>query len=346
MPSDAVPLDAERTAIASWLRAGGLDCDEVVALVGDVSSRSYFRVVRAHERTTLVVARYPRELAPAQERFRRAGELLASAGVRVPRLLRDDPASGLALLEDVGPQTLYELASSWRELEGELACALDAARKIAALRPPDVVALGSEPLDASLLRRELEQTTHWFLAPHELARPEPLRALDELCRQLGGARLVPCHRDFMARNLIPDGAGGVAVLDFQDLRLGPPGYDLASLLNDSLFAEPALERPIVDGSFGASDEAWLPYRRAVAQRCLKAVGTFVKFAATGRRRHLKLVPPTLERALVQLVRLPETRSAFEPLAARCLAAAETVSRDDLAAPKADAPADDAAGNSG
>jgi len=320
-------LESECAAIAIWLRESGLDGAAVVPLIGDVSSRSYFRVEPAGGAPTLVVARYPRELAPAQERFRRAGELLAEAGVRVPRLLRNDAAAGLALLEDLGPHTLYETASGWAELGRELDAALDAARRIAELALPEVVALGSEPLGAPLLRRELDQTTEWFLAPHALARPELLAALDQLCLRLGSGGLVPCHRDFMARNLIADGAGGVGVLDFQDLRPGPEAYDLASLLNDSLFAEPALERRCVARRFGASDESWLPYRRAVAQRCLKAVGTFVKFAATGRKRHLKLVPQTLERALEQLVRLPETRQAAEPLAPLLLAAADATARE-------------------
>jgi aminoglycoside/choline kinase family phosphotransferase len=116
----------------------------------------------------------------------------------------------------------------------------------------------------------------------------------------------------MARNLVPAGAGGVAVLDFQDLRLGPPAYDLASLLNDSFFAPPELERRALAGAAGRGVDA-LGYRRAVVQRCLKAVGTFVAFAARGKRRHLPLVPPTLERALRAAAGVPETAHAVEVL---------------------------------
>ena len=120
---------------------------------------------------------------------------------------------------------------------------------------------------------------------------------------------------------VDDGRGGVAVLDFQDLRPGPPAYDLASLLNDSLFASPELEERIVGESLeriGGRES----YRRAVAQRCLKAVGTYVKFASTGGTRHLRLIPPTLERAVGQLVRLPETSAIVTPLVPALLAAGE------------------------
>lgn len=303
---------AELPPIADWLVAGGADVERVEPLVGDLSSRSYFRVHLSGPGPTLVVARYPRELAAAQDRFRRAAELLERAGVRIPKLLRDDPEAGLALLEDLGPRTLYERATSWTPLVGELEAALGAAAAIARLPPSEVEALGSEPLGEPLLRRELAQTIELFLAPSALATPELVAALGELCRRLGAEPLVPCHRDFMARNLIPLAGGGVGVLDFQDLRLGPPAYDLASLLNDSLFAETELEASVV-GTRLESVGGWESYRRAVAQRCLKAVGTFVKFAATGRTRHLRLIEPTLACALRQLVLLPETSAAVEPL---------------------------------
>ncbi|MBW1713185.1 MAG: phosphotransferase, partial [Deltaproteobacteria bacterium] len=44
------------------------------------------------------------------------------------------------------------------------------------------------------------------------------------------------HRDFQSRNIIiqdsPPGSRQVRIIDFQGGRLGPPGYDLASLLID------------------------------------------------------------------------------------------------------------------
>jgi aminoglycoside/choline kinase family phosphotransferase len=116
----------------------------------------------------------------------------------------------------------------------------------------------------------------------------------------------------MARNLVPAGGGSVAVLDFQDLRPGPPGYDLASLLNDSFFAPPELERRALASEAGRGVDE-LDYRRAVVQRGLKAVGTFLAFAARGKRRHLPLVEPTLARALAAAATVPETARAVAEL---------------------------------
>ena len=109
----------------------------------------------------------------------------------------------------------------------------------------------------------------------------------------------------MARNLVPlPEPPELAVLDHQDLRMAPPLYDLASLLNDSLYPPADLEGELVAGVLDSPDER-LDYHRAAAQRTLKAVGTFLAFARRGDGRHRRLVRPTLERALAHLRQLPE-----------------------------------------
>ncbi len=113
----------------------------------------------------------------------------------------------------------------------------------------------------------------------------------------------------MARNLFLHGSPPtLVVLDHQDLRLAPQYYDLASLLNDSLFPPQDIESRLLEGAVSSGEEH-LRYRRAAAQRTLKAVGTFATFAAAGDRRHLRLIPPTFARAAHHLTELPETRDA-------------------------------------
>lgn len=122
----------------------------------------------------------------------------------------------------------------------------------------------------------------------------------------------------MARNLLIDRKGRLAVLDHQDLRLAPAVYDLASLLNDSLFASVRLERELVPSRLPAGCTL-TDYHRVAVQRTLKAIGTFVAFARAGAHRHLPLVAPTLAAALRHLRALPEEaalNALLEPLAAR------------------------------
>lgn len=308
MPSLAEPV-LQRSALVAWLASRGYEAVRFVGLPGDVSPRRYLRVELAGG-GSVILACYPPAEHPVCRRFVETTGLLEEAGVPVPRLLATDCEAGLTLLEDAGEKTLYDRAAiGWQALAPYFESAIGYARSIAAL-PAERVAGLNPPLDEALLRRELDQTWELFLAPRGLTggagQEEALRGgLDELCRRLGAARRVPCHRDFMARNLVPGPPPRLTVLDHQDLRLGPAEYDLASLLNDSLFPPPALERRLLETALGASADL-LDYHRAAAQRTLKAVGTFAAFARRGFDRHLRLVPPTLSRSLRHLSLLPET----------------------------------------
>jgi aminoglycoside/choline kinase family phosphotransferase len=324
MPEAAAPPGLAEP-LCRWLAAHGFPRPSLSPLVGDVSARRYYQA-RSPAGATAVLAVYPRGDGESCRRFSLTTRLLAGAAVPVPAVLAADCESGWMLLEDLGPLTLYDLRREpWEVVEPYLEVAVSLAGRIASLPPAEVTRL-SPPLDRDLLRRELQQTWEAFLAPRGLVADPPLAArlrsgFDALCAALGRAPQVPCHRDFMARNLVPTrgpdlplrpaaaaGAAPIAalaVLDHQDLRLGPACYDLASLLNDSLFPPPAVEERLLALALAPGTDR-TAYHRAAAQRTLKAVGTFSAFASRGNQRHLPLVRPTLGRALVHLRRLPET----------------------------------------
>ena len=244
--------------------------------------------------------------------------------MRVPHVLARDAERGWMLLEDLGPQTLYDAeGESWEALGGSYRAAVAAAARIQRIDAA-VCSTLNPSLDAALLERELEQTWSLFLDPWAATGdPGMDRALREalrgICRRLEASGLRPCHRDFMARNLIPCGAG-VAVLDHQDLRLGPIFYDAASLFNDSLFPPPEFELRWLEAGFEGACAAATPtadYNMAVVQRTLKAVGTYAAFAARGATRHVRLIEPTLRRAGARVRRhraRSRARRALERLA--------------------------------
>jgi aminoglycoside/choline kinase family phosphotransferase len=216
------------------------------------------------------------------------------------------------LLEDLGEDTLYALHESpWAKLLPHLEAALDGLVRISELPVTEVEPL-NPPLDGEALRSELNRSWALLLGREDITGPAPLRrrlrqALEMVCEHLYSAPLVPCHRDFMARNLIVlSGTPDIAILDHQDLRLGPRFYDLASLLNDSLFPPEDLEGRL-RGTLASSAEEIKLYRRCAVQRTLKAAGTFEAFARRGSSRHVPLIAPTLARARKHLRKLPEGR---------------------------------------
>jgi aminoglycoside/choline kinase family phosphotransferase len=318
------PLAAPRSlpAVLELLRGRGHAVRAAQAMAGDVSRRCYVRL-RLVGGGTAILALYPADLEATCRRYLASGKMLAGAGVRVPAVHDQDCAAGWALVEDLGERTLYEHAGQpWPELAGYFEDAVGILGRIRTL-PAEAVAALNPPLDRELLARELRQTRELFLEPLGLAGRGDLgrrleAALETVCDRLGAELPVPCHRDFGARNLVPlapAAAGGpaaarVGVLDHQDLRLGPPAYDLASLLNDSLFPPPELEERLLEAAGPARES----YHRAAGQRTLKPIGSYAAFARRGSPRHLPLIPPTLARALEHLRRLPEASALVPRLA--------------------------------
>lgn len=293
-------------------------------LAGDVSARRYGRLgLASGERR--VICSYPDDMKDVAERFLGAGDLLTTVDVPTPRVdgySLEHPV--WILLEDLGSHTLFERwtgdgEGSYARVGRRLVEARELIRRIQLLRPDEVRALGSPPLDRTLLMAELDQTWVRFLEPRGLVSEgrlaEEVRAVcAALCERLDSATPVPCHRDFMARNLMlrassGDSAGGteeLVLIDHQDLRLGPPCYDLASLLNDTLtlsVRERQEHLSAIREDAGLMDQ----YHAAAAQRTLKIVGTFAYFATAGSDRYLRLIPPALVRFLDALAALPEGR---------------------------------------
>lgn len=291
------------------LELRGIQPREVIPMAGDVSPRRYYRLILP-EGGTAVLAVYSRGIRDACRRFRETTRILEEVGVRVPALVDHDCQQGWMLLEDVGSETLFDRRhQSWDRLLPHIRRGMELLPRIAAL-PRERLAALNPPLDEALLVRELRQTWEVYLEPRGLVGDPAFAAtlwetLERNCATLASFTPVPCHRDFMARNLVPlADARGLAVLDHQDLRLGPPGYDLASLLNDSLFPPPEVEGPLLAAALPTGDSQ-VAYQRAAVQRTLKAVGTFALFARQGAPRHLPLIPPTLKRTVDQLAKLPE-----------------------------------------
>ncbi len=298
-------------------------------LTGDISARRYFRLHRGGGNETALLAVYPETLSDAYSRFKRGTDLLNGAGVRVPRILETDVESRFMLLEDLGPSVLHEALSAaeisdhgpateiWTRRRPWFVLALEAARRIASLPLSQAAELGCEPLNADLLSRELQQTRLTFFDARGLLPDSGLARdfeafLDGIIGELHSMPPATCHRDFMVRNLVPLAPvtsavdhqlrpGDLAVIDYQDLRPGPPVYDLASLLNDTLLPPPAVEAKLLRRA-GVEEGSGLErsYRLAAVQRTLKAVGSY---AASGH--HLQRIPATLRRALDQLSVLPE-----------------------------------------
>jgi aminoglycoside/choline kinase family phosphotransferase len=263
-------------------------------LPGDLSPRRYRRLVGSG----YLLATHPAEDLESLKRFVQTTTLLERVGVRVPRLRNVDVEAGWLLVEDLGARTLFEAAPTAAALEQFLDQAVGCTVRISSLDLTRETTLLT-PLGPEALMAELDKTIGVGLVPLgylPAGQVGEFRAsLVALCERIT-RKMVPAHRDFMIRNLVPLD-DGVGVLDHQDLRLAPAAYDLASLLVDSVVLEPETRSRLEGRLIGPELRAqWLG---VASQRCLKILGTFLGFAARGVPRHLPLCRETF----VQLARL-------------------------------------------
>jgi len=297
----------------TFLAAAGWGSAAIEPLVGDASSRRYFRL-RADKGTAMLMhAPRPSE---DPEPFVRAARWLDANGLRVPEILAEDIANGLVLLQDFGEVRMREYLEAWPQDEVEVyRHAIDALLELHRLPPGPFT-----QYSLAEYQREVKLFIDWFCPAQGLcvdgkswaeAWDKALAPL--LARQRPGVTVL---RDYHAENIMF--AGGLekqGLLDFQDALVGHAAYDLVSLLQDARRdVDPALERAMLDYYIAQSsaDANFIgDYARLGAQRNAKIVGIFVRlWKRDGKPRYLEYIPRVwglLERDLAHPALTPVTR---------------------------------------
>ena len=296
---------------------------QVVPLTGDASDRRYFRVLLKGD-TPIVLALHLGPIEFDAMPFVAVARLLAQVPLPVPVILHHSDPLGILGLEDLGDVTLQAHLGAATPAE-HAALYRQAVTLIARMQqrgdelrsddyPPYRIAF-----DIEKLTWELEFFVKHYLIAYRGASLSDARrdAFREEWRaivsELAGEPRVLCHRDYHSRNLmLHDGA--LYLIDFQDARMGPDTYDLASLLRDSYVDLTAsqVEELIafflaLKGAAGAQDEA--EFRRRfdlmALQRNLKALGTF-GYMTTARNNtvYIQYIPRTLSYVKSNLAKYP------------------------------------------
>ena len=307
----------------------------VVPLTGDASTRQYFRILRP-DNPSVVLSVYDGPFTFTDLPFVNVSGLFAAIPLPVPAIAGHADDLGILILEDLGDVTLQahlgvahanehealykqavELVFRMQRKGGEL--------QSDAFIPFNIV------FDRDKLTWELSFFVKHFLEAYQgvAISPAARAALDEewlvLADELAGEPRVLCHRDYHSRNLMLHDRR-LYIIDFQDARMGPDTYDLASLLRDSYvdLPETRVDELIrgflkLGGAAHATPEAFSEYRRRFdlmsVQRNLKALGTF-GHQTTSRNNpvYIQYIPRTLSYLRTNLERYPRFARLRELLA--------------------------------
>lgn len=342
---------AERIAtIRAFLARAGFTQAGRRHMQGDASTRSYERLTL--EGVSYILMNSPQRpdgppvrdgkpysaiahLADNVTPFIAMAHSLRAGGLSAPAIFAADRAAGLLILEDLGSEPVAA-GEPPAPIEARYEAATDLLATMHRTPLPDVLqvemgvdyALPRYDLDALLIEAEL--LVDWYL-PFLEAKVSGARrdAYVALWRDaLKPALDMPATwvlRDFHSPNLLwlPERQGGarIGLLDFQDAVMGPPAYDLASLLQDARVNVPEMmeiallsrytrARRAGDANFDAPGFAKV-YATLAAQRASKILGIFARLdRRDGKPQYLRHIPRVwayLQRSL--------THPALAPLAA-------------------------------
>ncbi len=307
--SDGPARTALPEAVVRYLARHPVALPRVTALTGDASTRRYFRITPG-DADSFVLAVYSEPFDAATLPFLNVAELFAAMPVPIPRVRGVAADLGVVALDDLGDVTLQAAivnapgpqTMAWYREAVEIIVTIQ--QRGAALADARFLPYGLA-FDVEKLTWEMEFFITHFLEGHRGVRLPPddaetlRRELAVVIAELAAEPRVVCHRDYHSRNLMVAG-DALYVIDFQDARMGPDTYDLASLLRDSYvdLPEALVDRVMTTfaAAIGARDlDAFRDRFELMAlQRNLKALGTFgYQASARGNQTYLPYVSRTL-----------------------------------------------------
>jgi aminoglycoside/choline kinase family phosphotransferase len=302
---------SKENRIERFLKGKTIATDRLIRLKGDASLRSFYRIPYRRGSAVMMIRD---EFQPAEDRtFVEVRDHLAASGAAVPEIYEYDEDTGVILMEDFGDLTLEERLREADEetFERFYRVAIDELLAIqisGSILRRDCVAYGCA-FDRKKLMEELDffllhAVEGFYGASLEKGERKAIRdGFSILAARLAALPRVLNHRDYHSRNLmVVDDT--LKIVDFQDARMGPCQYDLASLLRDSYTVlDGSFRRRMIDYYLNESAKrgvSWYDgdlfieqFDLMSLQRNLKACGTFGYMAtARGNKRYVESLAPT------------------------------------------------------
>jgi aminoglycoside/choline kinase family phosphotransferase len=320
-------LQETRIRIDECLQRSGMSGRDVrvVPLTGDASTRQYFRILRP-DNPSVVLAVYDAPFKFDELTFVNVCRLFASIPLPIPAIAGHADDLGILILEDLGDVTLQAHLGVTQPIEHDslykqaVELVFRMQRKGAELESDEFVPY-AVAFDRDKLTWELNFFVKHFLEAYRgvAVSAAARQAFGEewmtIADELAGEPRVLCHRDYHSRNLMLHGRR-LYIIDFQDARMGPDTYDLASLLRDSYvdMSEDRVDELLrgflaLGGAKQATSQAFSDFRTRFdlmsVQRNLKALGTF-GHQTTSRNNpvYIQYIPRTLSYVRTNLERYP------------------------------------------
>jgi aminoglycoside/choline kinase family phosphotransferase len=249
----------------------------------------------------------------------------------LPRVYGHDEAHGLVLEEDVGDVTLHAFCAGQsaddEAIDRAYERVIDALAQWQVIDPDLSPSMRARCMDEAMFMWEsgyfaLHCVTEYF-GREAVLDDAWQKERGRLAQETAALPRVCMHRDFQSENILLQG-GAVRFVDFQGARLGPAGYDPASLLFDPYIASLTVSRRAKLYEYYVSSVLGEHDRRGfvccAVQRLMQALGAYGNLSLhKGKDWYRQYVPVALER-LCEVAEAGEFR-AVQRVARACLGAA-------------------------
>ena len=207
----------------------------------DASFREFFRLYKGKKTSIIVTAK--------KERFKNLiaysgiNKFLRDKGIYTPKSINKLFGEGIIEIEDLGDKTLLHYVRQSRNKLNLYKKCVDVILKIQKIKPVKKIKLDSKKqfnlsiYNAKNLHKESDLFFNWYL-PGVLGKKKSSKhkikikkELNKLYKRIFFKNQFIVHRDFHVSNIMPN-KGKFGVIDTQDIIIGNPTYDLASLIDD------------------------------------------------------------------------------------------------------------------
>ncbi|MBI3595095.1 MAG: phosphotransferase [Nitrospirae bacterium] len=318
-------------------------------LTGDASNRSYIRLdIRLNNQSrrslVIMVLAEPEPFKQSEEKesgsvkiaelpFLNIQRYLSASGIAVPEVYYHDQINGLVYLEDLGDLTFEEVVKkrSDKEFREYYRRAIDTLIHLQRCEKKASSCIAFErSYNHPLLVWEFEHFREYGVEKksNRTVSLDDSVVLKEtfhrIATLISSEASVLVHRDYHSRNLMVQ-KEALRVIDFQDALLGPPQYDLASLLRDCYMTLPEeLIDELLEYYLARKEKEdhisinRLQFRYLFdlvsLQRNMKAAGRFVFIDRVKKNPNfLKYVPKALKDISINIRKYPELKLFREVL---------------------------------
>jgi tRNA threonylcarbamoyl adenosine modification protein YjeE len=316
--------------LRQFLTSAGYIDEKRQRMAGDASTRSYARLLRGD--SSVILMNSPRRpdgpaiydgkpysaavhLAEDVKPFVAMANGLRERGLSAPAIHHADLDAGFLITDDFGREGFVE-GDPPRPIAKRYEAATDVLAELHREPLPEALPLAPHTtymipaFDVDAMMVEIGLMLEWYLpdrgaVPTDNLRAEFVMQWRDLLARTAAVPRTWVLRDFHSPNLIwldeRSGTSKVGVIDFQDAVLGPPAYDLVSLLQDARLDVPEpLElalltryikaRHATDGTFDPASFAET-YAIMSAQRNTRLLGTFARLnRRDGKPQYLRHQP--------------------------------------------------------